>query len=116
MDNCNKNATGPEQGEVRCCYDYRVILIHIANILDALGTLVALDFGAKELNPVMAWALNQGSGLFLATKMLVISVAVEYLNKHLDGGKRSILTWIMAIFLATVVWHLYGLVVFYGSS
>lgn len=105
-----------EQERTENCPDYRVIILHIANFFDAVCTLLAIDAGAKELNPVMALALEYGAGVFLTVKMLVIAVSVEYLDKHLNGKKRGALTVLMAIFLATVAWHLYGMVTIYGSS
>ena len=116
MDNRNKNATGDEQGRVGRRLDYRVIVLHVANFIDAVCTLLAIDAGAKELNPFMDFALSHGPGVFLTVKMLVIAVSVEYLDKHLKEEKRGVLTLLMAIFLATVAWHLYGMVTIYGSS
>ena len=89
--------------------DYRLILLHLLNFLDAVLTLRAVGLGAVELNPIMAWAINQSPFLFLVLKLSAFSFLVEFLHRNLVGAWRHAFTFLLAVFLLVVAWHIYGI-------
>ncbi len=51
-------------------------------IADAYYTVVLLQFGAKEVNPFMAWLLNMDHQLFFVVKFAVTGLCVVALVLH----------------------------------
>ena len=89
------------------------VLFCALNFLDIIGTLVVLEHGGEELNPVMRLLLEQSYGLFVFGKALIApagALLLCYLNakKLLVGG--------CVIYAAVVILHginLYALLPLY---
>ena len=81
--------------------------IFIANFSDAYFTQKWIELKlAKELNPVMAYLLEEGPGLFVFVKMIIVSLAlfILYLRRH--SKLAQLLVWPTAIlYLLVNVWH-----------
>ena len=58
------------------------ILVCVGSILDALLTLLHLENGGCEANPLMDVALAHGSALFVVLKLGITSVAAWFLAAH----------------------------------
>ena len=58
------------------------VLIHVCSLLDAMLTLLHLQDGGAEANPLMHLALAHGPTLFLALKVSLTGVAVWFLAAH----------------------------------
>ena len=91
--------------------DYRLVVPHLLNFLDAVLTLRATSLGAIELNPIMAWAIEQSPFLFLLIKLFAFSFLVEFLHRKLVGTRRRVFTFLLAVFSLVVAWHIYGVFV-----
>ncbi|MCX8048577.1 MAG: DUF5658 family protein [Methylohalobius sp.] len=84
--------------------------------LDALLTLIILDRGGVEINPVMAFLLTTSPPLFFAVKYLVTAAAVVFIVLHwrFKLGGISGHNLLSGLFLAYVVligyewWLLFG--------
>ena len=55
---------------------YMLVAVLFLSIVDALLTLWLIDNGAVEANPVMAYYLNLGPGVFMAAKYFITAAAV----------------------------------------
>ena len=89
-----------------------MLLLHLLNFTDAVLTLRATSLGAIELNPIMAWAIDQSAFLFLFIKLTVFSFLVEFLHRKLVGTwKQVVFTSFLAVFLLVVAWHAYSIIV-----
>ena len=90
---------------------YKIILIHLLNFLDAVLTLIAVKiFGVEEANPFMREALHMGPIIFLASKFVILTVALEYLNKQDFRLRPIVFTVLLCCFLILTAWHVFGLV------
>ncbi len=58
------------------------IFVVLSSAGDALLTMLWLDEGGAEANPLMAWTLRGGYGAFLAVKLLITGVGVWLLAIH----------------------------------
>ena len=89
-----------------------VPLIHLCNFLDALFTLYFVGlWGVEEANPLMALFFQHSETSFLVMKFVCFTFAVAYLDIHLPKKHRWwVLNGILSVFLATLCWHMYGLV------
>tara|TARA_B100000131_G_scaffold221323_1_gene212869 strand:+ start:48203 stop:48559 length:357 start_codon:yes stop_codon:yes gene_type:complete len=96
--------------------DKKIVLLHALNFFDALLTLYAVRLGVLELNPLMAWAIDAGPVVFLVTKVLVVSVGIEFLNRHLKEDARRLLSYLFYIYCAVILWHLFGVLALYSIS
>jgi hypothetical protein len=59
-----------------------VLFVMLSSICDALLTLIHLDNGGSEANPVMALVLGQGTASFLRVKMSLTGVGAWVLAAH----------------------------------
>jgi hypothetical protein len=55
---------------------FRFIMVLLLSVVDALLTLWLIDNGAVEANPIMAYYLSLGPGVFLAVKYFITAAAV----------------------------------------
>jgi len=91
-----------------------ILLILMLSTLDALFTLLLINNGAVEINPLMAFYLEVGPGVFLAVKYVLtcLSLFVLLMFSHrLAQGLRmesmKIFSFIIAAFTGVIVWQLY---------
>ena len=75
---------------------FKVLFIVTCCVLDALFTLVHIDDGAGELNPVMNMALSQGDYFFLAMKLLLTGFGTWLLAIHQNFRLASIALYLIA--------------------
>jgi len=87
--------------------DYRFVLLHLLNFLDAIFTLMAIKVGVPEANPVMALFLNVSPELFLFVKFTLLSIGVEFLRRNLKEKYSSVITAFLVVFLTVTAWHVY---------
>ena len=91
-----------------------IIVILSLSITDALLTLMLIDNGAYEMNPVMAYYLNGGPHIFIVMKYLLTCLAIFVLLMYRNVFLRtirifthSLFYYIIGAFMAVVAWELY---------
>jgi len=91
-----------------------IVLILLLSVLDALLTLLLMDHGAAEINPIMAYYLNIGPYTFLSVKYMLTSMGVIILlmlrNIFLRAIKlytHSLFYFIIVMFVTVVAWEFY---------
>jgi len=91
-----------------------IVIILFLSVTDALLTLLLMEHGAVEVNPIMAYYLNIGPYAFLIVKYLLTCVALFLLlicqNIFLRTLKiytRSLFYVIMAAFISVILWQCY---------
>ena len=91
-----------------------ILLIVALSILDAIFTLNLVACGASELNPIMAYYLNQGPLVFFVTKYLLTFASVLVILLHQDAylfrtklKVKSIFIFFLISFALIVQWELY---------
>ena len=95
-----------------------ITAILMLSILDALFTLILIDNGSTELNPVMAYFLQHGLLPFIVVKYFLTSIGVVLLlifkNVFLVRAKiytHSLFSAVIVVFSAVIVWELFLLIV-----
>ena len=91
-----------------------ILLILLLSMLDAFFTLVLIDNGAVEINPLMAFYLEVGPGVFLTVKYLLtcLSLFVLLMFSHrvvqsMKIESIKIFSFIIVAFTGVVAWQLY---------
>ena len=91
-----------------------ITAILMLSIFDALLTLILIDKGSTELNPVMAYFLQHGLLPFIVVKYLLTSIGVVILlifkNVFLTKVKiytQSLFPAVIIAFIAVIVWELF---------
>ena len=91
-----------------------ITVILVLSILDAALTLVVIQRGATELNPVMAYFLEHGTLTFIVAKYVLTSIGVVILlifkNVFLTKIKiytHSLFPCVILVFMAVITWELF---------
>ena len=91
-----------------------ITAILVLSILDAVLTLVVIQRGARELNPVMAYFLEHGTLTFIVAKYVLTSIGVLMLlilkNVFLTKIKiytHSLFPCVIFVFIAVIAWELF---------
>lgn len=91
-----------------------IVLILIFSVLDAFLTLLLIDHGAVELNPLMAFYLDIGPAPFVAVKYTLTSLSIfvllVYSNNSIKSLKiytRSMFSIISLTFAGVIAWQLF---------
>ena len=92
---------------------YSLTLVLLLSVADAFLTLLLIDNGAKELNPVMAYFLQYGPNTFMLVKYILtamgvtIVVLLNYVVIRKTRIRFQVLMQIFAgCFAAVVAWEL----------
>ena len=91
-----------------------ITVILVLSILDAALTLVVIQRGATELNPVMAYFLEHGTLTFIVAKYVLTSIGVLILlifkNVFLTRLKiytHSLFPCVIFVFITVIAWELF---------
>jgi len=84
--------------------------IFVLNIFDALFTLLWLERGGGEGNPIMKWMLEEGDYVFLIQKCLVVGLWLVFLMIHKNFRFAKIGLWSLATFYALVILYHFVLI------
>ena len=91
-----------------------ITTILVLSILDAVLTLIVIQRGATELNPVMAYFLEHGTLTFIVAKYILTSIGVLILlifkNVFLTKIKiytHSLFPCVILVFIAVIAWELF---------
>ena len=90
-----------------------VILVLVLSGVDALLTLFLMDYGAVELNPVMAFFIELGSLPFFLAKysltafsVFIVVIFNYYFFRHLKIFTRDLLHFFSLGFTVVIIWEL----------
>ena len=102
-----------------------IVLILFFSVIDGLLTLILLGYGAKEINPLMAYLLEIEPMLFMTVKYLFTCVSLVifliFRNVFLQRIKiysSTLFSIFICIFVTVIMWELFLLsrVVFFKSN
>jgi len=80
-----------------------IIGFNALNMLDAGLTMFITHTGGRELNPLMAFLINQHPGYFVLTKFLVGGIMTAYWIKRQSW---KVFPWMTLAFWTVCVWNL----------
>ncbi len=108
---------GRRDDELQCIYVDRYspleaslfVALVTLSLTDLILTLVHVNAGGAEANPVMAWFLAQGGapGFSVAKLILTLGGALVLLVHIRFPGVRRILTGLVGVYLALIIYHGY---------
>lgn len=87
------------------------IILAIANIVDIITTIIALEFfDAVEINPLMSYLIGQGYFYFIIVKIFVMSLVLGFPLLHWlrTGNKifaKNFWRVLCGIFIAVLIWN-----------
>ena len=91
-----------------------IAVILMLSILDALFTLILIENGSSELNPVMAYFLQHGFLPFILAKYILTCIGVVILlifkNVFLTRAKiyaHSLFSAVIVTFLVVIAWEIF---------
>ena len=91
-----------------------IVSILFLSAIDALLTLLLLNHGAYEINPIMAYYLRVGPYAFMAVKYALTSIGVIFFVilrntflKSIQIYTDTIFYFILAAFITVVAWEFY---------
>ncbi len=91
-----------------------IILILFLSIIDALLTLFLVDYGAKEINPVMAYFLKFGPFTFISVKyfltcysVIVLLIFNNVFFRKIKIYARSLFPCAIGMFVIVIGWELF---------
>lgn len=85
---------------------WAVVTIFGLHCLDAIFTLLHLQRGGRELNPVMDYFIQQGAGAFLTAKLGMAGLGLFFLGIHQNFPfVRNSLAGLFVVFSALVGYH-----------
>ena len=91
-----------------------ILAIVLLSLADGLLTLLLIDYGAYETNPVMAYCLEAGPFAFIGVKYTITSMAVLILLiirnivlRKIRVRAYSLFYFYFGVFMAVVVWEFY---------
>ena len=77
-------------------------ICHIANLLDAIFTLNAVSKGVEELNPLMAYLIDQSPFIFFVVKVLLFALAIDLLARRRPTWLRPV----GYVYMLVLIWHI----------
>ncbi len=90
------------------------IIILILCMIDAKITILILEAGGREINPIMDWALSLGVTWFQIIKFTITGICLFFLIIHKNfvilGGLinvRTVVTAILILYSALVIYELF---------
>jgi hypothetical protein len=91
-----------------------IVLILFFSVIDALLTLILIDHGAREMNPLMAYILRVEPGIFLIVKYLLTTTSLFILLvfrnifiKKIKIYTRTLFSIIICLFVSVIAWELF---------
>jgi hypothetical protein len=91
-----------------------IIGILCLSLIDAVLTLHLIGHGAQEINPIMAYFLDKGTGIFIIAKYVLTSVAVVIIllvkNTYLPRTRvrsKNLFTFAIVAFSLVITWEIW---------
>jgi len=91
-----------------------IVLILFLSIIDALLTLFLIEYGAREINPIMAYFLKFGPVTFMSVKyfltcysVIVLLIFNNFFLKKIKIYARTLFSYAIGAFMLIIGWELF---------
>jgi hypothetical protein len=91
-----------------------IVLILLLSVMDALLTIVLINHGATEINPIMAFYLEMGPYPFLFVKygltctgLLILVLCKNFFLKSIRVHAGALLYLVLVAFIGVVSWQIF---------
>lgn len=91
-----------------------IVLILLLSVMDAMLTIVLINHGATEINPIMAFYLELGPYTFLFVKygltcsgLMILLLCQNFFLKSIHVHAGALLYLVLVAFIGVVSWQLF---------
>lgn len=104
-------AEGSREGSFVDIYNPRLAILLLFffffTVVDSVSTLVYLEKGGREVNPVAQWMIDQGGDFFILTKGLISAACILFIMVHKNFKYSRIAIIIgFSFYLALTIYHI----------
>lgn len=84
-----------------------LLIFFILTVIDSVSTLIYLDKGGREFNPIAQWMIDQGDTFFILCKGILTAVCILFImvHKNFKYSRIAIFTGFSFYFVLTI-YHL----------
>jgi len=84
-----------------------LLIFFILTVIDSVSTLIYIDKGGRELNPVAQWMMNQGDYFFILCKGVLTGVCILFvmIHKNFKYSRLAILVG-FAFYFILAIYHM----------
>jgi hypothetical protein len=81
-----------------------LLIFFVLTVVDSVSTLIYIDKGGRELNPVAQWMIDQGDTFFILFKGVLTGVCILFvmIHKNFRYSRLAILIGFSFYFLLTI--------------
>jgi len=81
-----------------------LLIFFFLTVLDSVSTLIYLDKGGREFNPIAQWMIDQGDHFFILLKGSMTAVCILFImmHKNFKYSRVAICTGFLFYFLLTI--------------
>lgn len=84
-----------------------LLVFFVLTVIDSVSTLIYLDKGGREFNPIAQWMIDQGDTFFILCKGGLTAVCIIFImiHKNFKYSRQAIYTG-FAFYFALSIYHL----------
>lgn len=81
-----------------------LLIFFILTVIDSVSTLIYLDKGGKEFNPIAQWMIDQGDTFFILCKGILTGICILFImvHKNFKYSRVAIYTGFSFYFFLTI--------------
>jgi hypothetical protein len=84
-----------------------LLLFFVFTVVDSVSTLVYLEKGGREVNPIAQWMIDQGDLFFILTKGVVSGLCILFVMIHKNFKYSRVALFIgFFVYLTLVIYHI----------
>jgi hypothetical protein len=92
-------------------YSLRLVILLLIffffTVVDSVSTLIYLDKGGREINPIAQWMIDQGDAFFILAKGVISGVCILFVMVHKNFRYSRIALFIgFFVYLVLVIYHI----------
>ena len=84
-----------------------LLIFFFFTVVDSVSTLVYLEKGGREVNPIAQWMIDQGDAFFILAKGVVSGICILFVMIHKNFRYSRIALFIgFFVYLTLVIYHI----------
>lgn len=84
-----------------------LLIFFVLTVIDSVSTLVYIDKGGKELNPIAQWMMDQGDYFFIMVKGVLTGICIIFVMMHKNFKYSRLAIMIgFSFYFALAIYHM----------